>query len=236
MKSFTKTATIILIAMMYMTSNAQSVIVKAGYNLSSLSLGEFGEDDSYSDEYGSYESTINQKMLSGYHISALVDFPISDRFSIETGVSFSTRGTEIEYHEMEIDIDPFTGQTDFYEYSSDETVKMTYLELPVTTKYRFPINDNVNICAQAGAYLGYALSGSYSYYDDFTDQNVQESFDWEEMNRFDAGATAGVGVEIGRLFIGTSYDLGLVSVDKLFNIFQNRNLKFSVGYTIASRK
>lgn len=208
MKKFIITTMIILVGMMYMTANAQSVIVKGGNNLSTLA-------EAYSDESSA------SKMLSGFHAGVAIDIPVSDALSVETGIFFSTRGNKLEWEEDD----------SFFDGTWEETNTYSYLELPVTAKVRFPVAKNLTIYTQAGGYISYGLSAESTFTQD--DIGFIVTNDWNDESQFDAGATVGAGVEFGRVLIGASYDYGLT---KMPYDWINRNLKFSVGYTIASGK
>jgi hypothetical protein len=61
---------------------AQSFVVKGGFNLSEM-LYISDNNETYSDEFD---------MRRGYNIGATAEFPMTERFSFETGLLLTTKG------------------------------------------------------------------------------------------------------------------------------------------------
>lgn len=208
---------IILLGMMYLTTNAQSITIRGGLNLSNIR-----GDNSY-DMFG------DTKMKPGFHFGLMSDFTLSDQFSLETGLLLSHRGFKIK----ESGSYEFDGQQ--IPYSVELKYSAYYLTLPFTAKMRFPLNRDTDFYVQAGGYVGYGLfgNGEFSLTDNGEKESDKEKEDWEYTSRIDAGLTVGTGVEINSLLLGVFYDLGLVPVFDGEGYYSNLNL--SLGYRLFSR-
>lgn len=217
MKNLLKISLVILTGMMYMTTHAQSLMIKGGANFSNLN----GDKP--------FESFGATQMKPGLHIGIVADFPVNDLLSIESGLLLSHRGFQIQE----------SGTYDFFgqqiPYSVDLKYSAYYLNLPLTAKVRFPLNRNTDFYLQGGGFVGCGLfgKGEFTMVDDGQKQSDNAKEDWENTRRIDAGLSLGTGVEVNRLLLGVSYDMGLVPVFDDGGNYGNLNL--SVGYTLFSR-
>jgi hypothetical protein len=214
MKKITKGLLIISICILSSHAYSQTVAVKGGLNLSKLSppIGPLNN--------GVYNAN------PGFHLGATFDIPLSGMFAIETGVFITTKGARSRSSELIVNSTIIT---------SKSSINIFNAELPVSFKAIFGINDDLNIFASAGGYLGLGIGGESRYKYDIDGEAGGGSdrirFDENNYNRFDYGLTFGAGVEFKSLILGASYDLGLADFyDSQFMNLQNRVLKFSVGY------
>ena len=218
MKNFTKLF-MIAIAMTMATNGlyAQKIGIKAGFNLSNMLI----EDEIYSNDF---------KMKPGFHLGAIVDIPLNDMFSIETGLLLSTKGFKLSEEETEM------GETFKYEFKYN----LIYLDIPLTAKASFNVGD-AKIYGAFGPYIGIGLSGTVKSELSFAGETESDSeiIDWgsdennDELKRLDYGLTMGVGVEINSIQIGITYGLGLANISPYVEYdskINNRVLGISVGY------
>ncbi len=217
MKNVTKTTLIILLGMMCLSVNAQRITIKGGANLSTVNNNP---DMEY---FG------GAKIRPGFHIGVMSEFPFTDRFSFESGLLLSHRGFKVEGSESY----EFFGEE--FSYSLEMKYSAYYLNLPLTAKMRLPLNRKSDFYLQAGGYLGFGLfgEGKYTMVMDGQKDTDNEKEDWGYNSRFDGGLTIGTGVEIERLLLGISYDLGLVPF--FDGEGTHSNLNISLGYTLFNR-
>ncbi|MRI62619.1 PorT family protein [Ornithobacterium rhinotracheale] len=155
--------------------NAQSmeslqIGARAGYNYSTL-RGDKAKD-------------LNLKGLSGYHVGMFVEVPVSERFSIQPEVQYSTQGAKMEILKQEVKL------------------KTQYINVPVLAKVY--VADGFNI--QAGPQFGFKTGAKLE-----TDKLKDDVKDL--VSGFDFGLVFGAGYKtpVG-LTIDARYDLGLTNV------------------------
>lgn len=209
MKNFIKLCSIAFMLTVSTACFSQTFGVKAGLSLANL---KFEDND------------LDTKLNPGFHIGPMIDIPIGEIFSFETGLFLSTKGLKI------------SGNDDISEYTN--TINMYYLDVPLTAKLTHDLG-NSKIYGMFGPYFGVGLIGKAKYemtYDGDT-ESFEEDIEFgsdENLNRLDFGLTLGAGLELNSLLFGLSYDLGLVSVspDEKIN---NRVLRFSIGYKFSGK-
>jgi len=184
--------------------------IKAGLNLANML--EKDDDDTYSDDY---------LMKIGFHLGGTAEIPISEKFSVQPGLLFSTKGFK-----MKID-----GIDGFYE-AMNINVNLNYLEIPINAIYKIELGSS-KLCINAGPYLGYALSGIVSVDDDSESIDIGSSDD-DDLKALDYGFNIGAGIEINdAITIGLQYGLGLgnlsIDTDNGYKL-NNRVIGISVGY------
>lgn len=205
---------IILICLLGFESNAQSIAIKGGVNVASVSfrttLGGSNDDIKYN---------------VGFHIGSLIDFKLSDMFSIETGIQLTTKG----YKSILVS-DHYSASNNFYVF---------YSEIPLSIKYQHELNNGYKIYTSIGGYGSLVMFGLEFYKNNFNGDTYRsrDFYDFSEMGikRLDYGLTFGVGIEMNSMVIGTSFDLGLVDIIDSDNYtIKNRVLKFSIGYRFGN--
>ena len=180
MKKATLTLLATIIAAVVLPAQAQyldpSLAIKGGLNYSKLYIDEAETEDG----------------RVGFHAGIAANFPVSEVFSIQPELLYSTRGVEAEY-----DINNFEGENEF---------NLNYIDLPLMLKFKFAGIFNIH----AGGYAGYLIDANVST----TNQTgtVQVDLDTDDFNRWDYGVSAGLGVEVWRTEIGARYNLGLSEI------------------------
>lgn len=220
MKTLKKLLTVFIVFTMATASYAQTFGVKAGLNLSNMEIK--GDDFSDFDD---------SKMIPGFHLGGIVEFPISDIFSFETGLLLSTKGFKLNEKEN----------------NSEYKIKMNsfYLDIPLTAKASFDVGD-AKVYGVLGPYLGIGLSGKikseYSY--EGETETDEEEIKWgsdedeDDLKRLDFGLTMGAGVEINSIIFELSYDLGLANIATITDYgltINNRVFKISAGYKFGGK-
>lgn len=184
---------------------------KGGYNLSSLG--------------GDVEDV---KSLSGFHLGAFVEVPVSEKFAIQGEVLYSAQGVKSKYSESEA----FLGNT--YEYRYESKSHLNYINVPVFAKYY--VLDKLSI--EAGPQFGF-LVGAKNKGSEYETMNgvvrADESFNRDikdGLKTFEFGLGIGASYYFTEnLFAGARYNFGLSNVEK-DNDFKVHNnvLQVSVGY------
>lgn len=219
----TKFITLVVLLIVTVTANAQwKVAPKVGMNLSTVSNTE-----------GSYSKI-------GYKAGVSVGYGINEMVGVESGLYFSRKGVNNISGKIKTDVDakPNIKPTD---------LSLNYLELPLLATFSFDVMENVRLKLSAGAYVAYGVGGSYNrHFQNQKDSQKINPFKDTESNQsgilikqkgispFDCGLSFGAGVEINRVTLGVSYDLGLVDMNYFPVDYnkkqQNRSLLFTIAY------
>lgn len=161
---------------------------------------------------------------TGFHIGAIVEIPITEKFSVQPEVMYSQQGLQSEDNEDGIE--------------SEATVKLDYINVPIMGKYYvaegFSLEAGPQFGFRAKAEQEFEVSGSVGGVD-FSDEGTEDISD--SIAGFDLGAAVGAGYELNSgLFFQARYIIGLSNVDDsdeggLFeDDLTNSNLQFSVGF------
>lgn len=135
----------------------------------------------------------DENILYGFNAGVYATLPVSDFVAIQPEVLFTTRGSELEYNS-----DLGDQKTKF---------KLNYIEVPLLVR----VNITKNFNLQAGGYASYLVSSKV------TGEGIadfDEEFDTDDLNKFDAGIVAGVGVDFSPISIGVRYNYGLTTIGK----------------------
>ena len=184
--------------------------VKAGLNLANMLEKDY--DETYSEDYS---------MKIGFHLGGTAEIPISEKFSVQPGLLFSTKGFKMKIE----------GLDGFFE-DMNINVNLNYLEIPINAIYKIELGSS-KLCINTGPYLGYALSGKVSYDEDSESIDIGSSDD-DDLKALDYGFNIGAGIEINdAITIGLQYGLGLgnlsIDTDNGYKL-NNRVIGISVGY------
>ncbi|MEN2487590.1 porin family protein [Flavobacterium sp. B11] len=170
--------------------------------------------------YGSGDNVDDNNVLYGFNAGVYATLPISDFVAIQPELLFTTKGAKLEYNNA------FA--------SGDAKFRLNYIELPLLVRVNVTKNFNIH----AGGYASYLVSSKVSGNGtvDF-DQDI----DTDDLNKFDAGLSAGVGVDFNPISIGLRYNYGLTTVGKertvagttyTFPDAKNSNLTLYLSYKL----
>ncbi len=207
-------------------SFAQKLGVKGGLNLSDMVV---------KDDYG---GRADSKMNPGFHLGAIVQWPIAEMFSFDTGLLFSMKGFKTSEEE-----------TFMNEYMTEIDVKyetrtnLFYLTVPLTARGTYNLGGSV-IYVLFGPYVAMGVSGkvSFEYTHNEETEKGENDIRWgtdgkqDDFKRLDYGLTLGTGVEINVIQVGISYGWGLANISSYTadgNIVRNRVFDLSVGYSFG---
>ncbi len=202
------------------TTNAQILDnitfgAKAGLNLANVS-----GDVKYND------------MKAGFHIGAVAEMMINDKFAVQGELLYSTQGFKTESTDSGIG----------WSEKEESNTKLNYLAIPIMAKYY--VTDKISLLAgpQISFLTGAEIENTYTIVDvdpndpfDYSIQSRSENLDIKEFtNSIDFGLNFGAEYKMENgLNFSLRYNLGLsniIDVSGLPDEINNRVLQFSVGY------
>lgn len=142
----------------------------------------------------------DENVLYGFNAGVYATLPISDFVAIQPEILFTTKGSELKYNN-----DVTSGNAKF---------KLNYIEVPLLVRVNITKNFNVH----AGGYASYLVSSKVTGSGDF---DFNEDVDTDDLNKFDAGIAAGVGVDFNPISIGLRYNYGLTTIGKERTVLGN---------------
>ena len=208
---------LIVIAIMMATDKlfSQEFGIKAGFNSSNMHM--------VYDRMLSNDSN----MKTGFHIGATAEFPLTEIFSLETGLLLSSKGfvEEVKDFNYKVIFNPL------------------YLDIPLNVKASSYIG-GTKIYFVFGPYVGIGLSGTIKGGEivDGVTTSYENDIEWgsdidSDFKRMDFGLIIGAGVELNSIQIGLNYSLGLANISPQTNVkVNNRVLGISVGYKFGEKK
>ncbi len=163
----------------------------------------------------SRDNSTGLKSLVGYHIGAIYEFDFGKNFAVEPGLFLDTRGAKYE--------GAFVGKTN-----------IIGLTVPVLTKGRFVINNDLNVFVNAGPFVNIGLGGTRKT--EAANVTIKRDVTFgngsSDIERTNFGLNFGAGIEYQRFILGVGYDWGLSKMNNL-NVETKLNaFKISVGYKL----
>lgn len=157
----------------------------------------------------------------GFSAGAGLKINLADGFYVKPGLNYSLLSSQSEILSI--------------------TTKSTYhyLQLPVNLGYELALNQGNagHVFAEAGPYLGYALSGKHKVDSPLgsVEKDIEFGKENNETKPFDWGFKFGIGYETPwNIFVKGGYTLGLGNLSNVDNLKINqRNWNVSIGYRIA---
>lgn len=190
-------------------AEAQTFTAKGGLNFSTMVQVNGGE-----------AWNKGRKPKLGFNLGVVAEFPVKERFSIETGLLISKKGLIVDYKE---DVDNGYDETGVY-----QKLSLLYLDIPLTGKFSFELF-NTSMHALCGPYFGIGLSGKYKFeynLDEFVALD-EGSVKWgkgsyDQVKATDFGWIFGIGANRGKMGMELNYYPGFKYISA------NRNLGSSL--------
>ena len=152
-------------------------------------------------------SDADTKTIFSYKVGVSYDLGLSENFFIIPGLEYAAKGYKSD--------------------AIDGNISMSYLQIPIFAAYKFNISDGMKLAIKAGPYISYGILGSdIEWYSGGT-SNVFDSDNG--LNRFDAGAIAGVSLDFDQFMVGLEYSRGLTKLDSDLSAF-NQAFGVVFGY------
>ncbi len=200
-----KKTLLIIIAAFTLSTQAQETLfgVKAGLNLASIGGDDAGD----------------AKTRSSFHIGGLVEIPVSEKFSVQPELLYSSQGAKGS--------EELLGEGVIVE----SKIKSDYINIPIMAKY-YLIQ---GLSIEAGPQFGFLVSAKAEF--ELKGPGVLEtaSMDVKELfNNFDLGVGLGTSYALDMgVFFGARYNLGLSNINKDSGDTKNQNNVFqiSAGYS-----
>ncbi len=209
--------------------------------LAQTSKIQFGIKAGVNRSSGLVSDAVKIKLKTGYHIGGIIDYSLSSKFRLETGLLLSQKGGKfVGYNSGNYD-----GGTPNYKHKFNAL----YLEIPISIQYKQRLSEKWSLNFGAGTYFAYGIlgktridtKGSYSDGTKFrewnTFENTEEYLD-RTLNRFDMGWGLNFEVVYNKLFLGIDVEVGLIDILRKYEnegytndlTFYNFNVPFSIGY------
>lgn len=131
---------------------------------------------------------------TGLNVGAVVGIALSDRAPVffETGLYYTEKGGKKKLDD-----------------GKKMTYDLNYLEVPLTVKYAYPIDDHFSIQPFAGGYLACGVGGKIKNY---REREADPPFSSNRFKRFDGGLRLGCGVAYDMFYADLTYDVGLANI------------------------
>lgn len=194
---------------------------KAGLNLSNMKVKV-------------QDSTAETKSLAGFHVGAILDFAVSEQFSVQPQLLISTKGYQFK---EEGDIMGLT-------FSYESKAAPLYVEIPVNCLFKADLGFG-KLFIGGGPYLGFGVGGNFKLKTTVMGLSADTTakINWgngedDDMKPLDYGVNVTGGLEIKGFLIGLNYSLGLANIHPKGDsdhIIKNSSLGLSVGYLIGDQ-
>jgi hypothetical protein len=159
--------------------------------------------------YSDSDDIDDENALWGFNAGVFAAFPIADNIFIQPEILYTTKGAELDYN-----VAGFEGTNKF---------KLNYIEVPLLVRFNLTENFNIHVGGYASYLVNAKLSGE-------GDVEFDDELDADDFERFDAGLSAGVGVDFNPISIGLRYNYGLTTIGK------ERDAGFGNTYTFPDAK
>lgn len=207
MKKILLTATAVM-AFGLMQAQEVKYGAKVGLNISTLT--------------GDIENTNNK---IGFHIGGFAEIKVSDKFSVQPEILYSSQGTKGE--------ETYTDLSGSFKVNL--TQELSYLNIPVMAKYYVAEKFYLEAGPQIGFLLSAEQKGEASGIYNGQPFNVSQTVDNKDtLNSTDFGLNFGLGFNISKnVGAGVRYTAGLSNLDKETenSTINNSNIGISILYT-----
>ena len=148
---------------------------------------------------GSDASAADNKFIPGFSLGFYQDFIISHRYSFETGLFLTSKGSRLD------------AVGDLYMHQV-----LTYLEIPVLGECKLIQGEKLDFVVVGGGFIGLKLLA-------FNEVGFPE-----EINCLDIGVDLGLGVRFRHFSYRLDVKRGFLSIDKSESSLDYKNLTFSL--------
>ncbi|MBZ4041229.1 MULTISPECIES: porin family protein [Flavobacterium] len=150
--------------------------------------------------YSDSDDIDDENALWGFNAGIFAAFPIADKVFIQPEILYTTKGAELDYNVAGV-----AGTNKF---------KLNYIEVPLLVRFNLTENFNVHV----GGYASYLVNAKLTGEGDI---EFDDELDADDFERFDAGLSAGVGLDFNPISIGLRYNYGLTTIGKEREAFGN---------------
>ena len=182
--------------------------------------------------YSNLTSEMDTDYIFGFHAGLIAEYKITPQFALQPELLYSLEGAKakMDFREGE------------FFFSSEEKIKLGYINLPVMLKYYA----TPAFSLQAGPQIGFLVSAEndYDIVSNFEDFEFNESGTEDikdELKKISIGLNFGLGYDISSsLFVQARYHLGLSDISDYddqddefevdFEKIKNQSFQVSLGY------
>ena len=162
-------------------------------------------------------TTTKSSSLLGFHIGGFFEHKISEKFSIQPELLFSTQGGKLSYNEQNLIPDPYSDN-----YNVENKSNLYYFNIPITFKYY--VIDKITL--ELGPQVGFLVSSKYEY----TSTALIPKQNYKSL---DYGLNFGAGYLVtNNISIGVRYSMGLNNISKNSNEIKNNVISLSTLYKL----
>lgn len=138
----------------------------------------------------------DNNVLTGFNVGLFAKIPVTEMFAIQPEFNYTTKGAKLTYKNTFAN-----GAAKF---------NLGYLEIPVLAVINVTKNFNIH----AGPYAGYLISANVKNDASNNSYDFENNFKADDFNRFDVGASVGLGIDLDSFSVGARYNYGLTNIGK----------------------
>lgn len=220
-KIFIMKKTIVLLAFIFLSVTVSAQIsfgLRAGMDISSY-----------------YSASSIYSFKPGVHLGAIIDFPFAQKFSFVSGLYLTDKGTKAK---GDFPPDNVYFLLPVESYSFNETINNYQIELPLLFTYKIPLNSNISLKPQIGAYFAYTIFGKMKDERVYNTGNKTISKNYSVSDGiFGIGANVGISVLYNKFSFTYSCDFGISNKDEGYSTFYSEVVNYpdicmflSLGY------
>jgi len=166
------------------------------------------------------------KFKSGYHFGGTVEYLVTPKFELQSGIFFSNTGSKLEGYSVCV--------TDACKGGTITTIDAQYLKLPLYAAFITNISDNSKFKIGIGPYVGYGFAGKTTQKQNGRIEKEWDTFgdDIEALNKYDFGAGLIADFEYNKFIFGVGFESGIINLmykRGYFNPFEYRNVNISIS-------
>ena len=180
-----------------------------------------------------YSASSIYSFKPGVHVGAIVDFPICSKFSFVSGLYLADKGTKAK---GDFPPDGIYFYMPCEPYAFIETNNNYQLEMPLLFTYKIPLNSNLSLKPQIGAYLAYTLFGNIKDERVYSTGKKTNSKNYSVSDGiYGVGANAGISVLHNKFSFTYSCDFGFLNHEDGYVFYEVGNypdicMFLSLGY------
>ena len=178
---------------------------------------------------------INKKEKIGFQGGVMLEYSLPNNpFDLQTGLFFTTKGAKLEIEDFLLG----RGEGTVYR---NQTLNQMYLEMPIFAVYKMYMSNSTCVYFNLGPYIAYGIGGKNkevitgsTQKEETTEEDTfgkSDKLTYGNLKKFDFGIGGGVGMEIGRIIIGLSCELGLTDLSNNDSYkYKNISSLVTLGY------
>ncbi|MFW0716749.1 outer membrane beta-barrel protein [Pedobacter sp. N23S346] len=229
-KLFTTLSILVISVCAFSQTNQVKFGIKAGVTFPTIAA-EGGASAYDGPEPLDYKNNIS------FYLGGTVDFPVSEVFSVQPGLTLTGKGGKAQYYDSNYEL------LNLYVFEGSYKSNIMYVEIPLNAVLNFKLGGG-KIFFGGGPYFGFGISGRIktdgiaqsggNSVSESTARDIKFGSD-KDFKRGDAGLNFLAGYQLNNGFnIHAGYGLGLKTITgRSISYYQEKNRVFSVGLGYA---